>query len=85
MVNELKKYDQFRNNWSLNSMYMTSLYFLLPPFYPPLFFTTIHQYVLEVNTIPGMTKTSFIPAQCVATEISMKDLITILIENATIK
>lgn len=38
-------------------------------------------YVLEINTIPGMTKTSFIPAQASACGYSMKELITILIES----
>jgi D-alanine-D-alanine ligase len=38
-------------------------------------------YVLEVNTIPGMTKTSFIPAQSQACGYSMKELITILINQ----
>lgn len=37
-------------------------------------------YVLEINTIPGMTKTSFIPAQAEACGYSMKELVTILIE-----
>lgn len=39
-------------------------------------------YVLEINTIPGMTKTSFIPAEASACGYSMKELITILIESA---
>lgn len=39
-------------------------------------------YVLEINTIPGMTKTSFIPAQAQACGYSMKELITLLIESA---
>ncbi len=38
-------------------------------------------YVLEINTIPGMTKTSFIPAEASACGYSMKELITILIES----
>jgi D-alanine-D-alanine ligase len=38
-------------------------------------------YVLEVNTMPGMTKTSFIPAQAKACGYDMKELITILIES----
>lgn len=38
-------------------------------------------YVLEVNTIPGMTKTSFIPAQAKACGYDMKDLLTILIDS----
>jgi D-alanine-D-alanine ligase len=40
-------------------------------------------YVLETNTLPGMTKTSFIPAQAKAYGLKMKELITILIESAT--
>ena len=39
-------------------------------------------YVLEINTIPGMTKTSFIPAEAKVCGYSMKDLITILINSA---
>jgi D-alanine-D-alanine ligase len=39
-------------------------------------------YVLEINTIPGMTKTSFIPAEAKACGYSMKDLTTLLIESA---
>ena len=39
-------------------------------------------YVLEINTIPGMTKTSFIPAQAQVCGYSMKELIMILIESA---
>lgn len=39
-------------------------------------------YVLEINTIPGMTKTSFIPAEAKACGYEMKDLITILINSA---
>lgn len=38
-------------------------------------------YVLEVNTIPGMTKTSFIPAEAKACGYDMKDLITLLIDS----
>lgn len=38
-------------------------------------------YVLEVNTSPGMTKTSFIPAQAQVCGYSMKELITILIDS----
>jgi D-alanine-D-alanine ligase len=38
-------------------------------------------YVLEINTIPGMTKTSFIPAEAKACGCSMRELITILIES----
>jgi len=39
-------------------------------------------YVLEINTIPGMTKTSFIPAEAKACGYSMKEIITILIKSA---
>lgn len=39
-------------------------------------------YVLETNTMPGMTKTSFIPAQAQASGYSMKELVTILINSA---
>lgn len=39
-------------------------------------------YVLETNTLPGMTKTSFIPAQAKAFGLSMKDFITTLIKSA---
>jgi D-alanine-D-alanine ligase len=39
-------------------------------------------YVLEINTVPGMTKTSFIPAQAKFCGYSMKELITILIDSA---
>lgn len=42
-------------------------------------------YVLEINTIPGMTKTSFIPAQAKASGYSMKELLTILITSALIR
>jgi len=38
-------------------------------------------YVLEINTIPGMTKTSFIPAEAKACGYSMKEIITILIKS----
>lgn len=38
-------------------------------------------YVLEINTVPGMTKTSFIPAQAKVCGYSMKELITLLIES----
>ena len=38
-------------------------------------------FVLEINTIPGMTKTSFIPAQAAACGYTMKELITLLIES----
>jgi len=39
-------------------------------------------YVLETNTLPGMTQTSFVPAQAKAYGLSMKDLITTMIESA---
>jgi len=39
-------------------------------------------YVLEVNTVPGMTKTSFMPQQAKACGYDMKDLITLLINSA---
>ena len=39
-------------------------------------------YVLETNTLPGMTKTSFIPAQAKAFGLSMTELITTLIKSA---
>ena len=39
-------------------------------------------YVLETNTLPGMTNTSFVPAQAKAFGLSMKDLITTLIKSA---
>lgn len=39
-------------------------------------------YVLETNTLPGMTQTSFIPAQAKAHGICMKELITHLILSA---
>ena len=40
-------------------------------------------FVLEINTIPGMTKTSFIPAQAAACGYSMKELITLLIASVS--
>lgn len=39
-------------------------------------------YVLEINTIPGMTKTSFIPAEAKVCGYSMKELINIMVESA---
>lgn len=39
-------------------------------------------YVLETNTLPGMTKTSFIPTQAKAFGLSMTELITLLIKSA---
>lgn len=38
-------------------------------------------YFLEVNTVPGMTVTSFIPQQIVAMGLELKDLITEIVEN----
>jgi D-alanine-D-alanine ligase len=39
-------------------------------------------YVLETNTMPGMTNTSFIPAQAKAMGITMKKLVTRLLQSA---
>ncbi len=39
-------------------------------------------YVLETNTLPGMTKNSFIPQQALVYGLPMKDLITILLNSA---
>lgn len=39
-------------------------------------------YVLEINTMPGMTKTSFIPAQAEASGYSVRELISLLIHSA---
>ena len=39
-------------------------------------------YVLEINTVPGMTKTSFIPQQAMACGYDMKELVTTLINSA---
>ena len=36
-------------------------------------------YVLETNTLPGMTKTSFIPEQAKASGINIKKLIDVLL------
>lgn len=38
-------------------------------------------YLLEVNTTPGMTKTSFIPQQVAAAGLSITDVLTEIIEN----
>lgn len=38
-------------------------------------------YMLEINTTPGMTLTSFVPQQAKAAGIEMKDLLTDIIEN----
>ena len=37
--------------------------------------------MLEVNTTPGMTATSFIPQQVAAAGLQMKDVLTEIIEN----
>lgn len=37
--------------------------------------------LLEVNTVPGMTKTSFIPAQAVASGLTLSELLDTLVEN----
>lgn len=39
-------------------------------------------YFLEINTIPGMSKNSIVPKMAEAFDLSMKDLLTILIQNA---
>ena len=39
-------------------------------------------YVLEINTIPGMTQTSLLPQQARVAGISFPELITMIIENA---
>lgn len=41
-------------------------------------------YVLETNTLPGMTKTSFVPAQAEAHGLSIKGLVSILIRSARV-
>lgn len=38
-------------------------------------------YLLEVNTTPGMTETSFIPQQVKAMGIDIKEVMTDIIEN----
>jgi len=38
-------------------------------------------YMLEVNTTPGMTPTSFIPQQVRAAGLEMKDVLTDIVEN----
>ena len=38
-------------------------------------------YMLEVNTTPGMTATSFIPQQVKAAGMEMKDVLTEIVEN----
>lgn len=42
-------------------------------------------YLLEVNTTPGMTKTSFIPQQINATDLNIKDVFTDIIEDSIIR
>ena len=37
--------------------------------------------MLEVNTTPGMTQTSFIPQQAAADGLSMTDILTEIVEN----
>jgi D-alanine-D-alanine ligase len=37
--------------------------------------------MLEINTTPGMTATSFIPQQVRAAGLEMKDVLTDIIEN----
>lgn len=39
-------------------------------------------YLLEVNTTPGMTQTSFIPQQAKAMGVSMRDILTEIIEDS---
>ena len=38
-------------------------------------------YLLEVNTVPGMTQTSFIPQQVAAAGLNITDVLTEIIEN----
>ena len=38
-------------------------------------------FMLEVNTTPGMTPTSFIPQQVRAAGLEMKDVLTDIVEN----
>jgi len=38
-------------------------------------------YFLEVNTTPGMTATSFIPQQINAMGLTLKDIITLIIDD----
>ena len=38
--------------------------------------------LLEINTIPGMTETSFIPQQIRAAGMTVKDVLTEIIENS---
>jgi len=40
--------------------------------------------LLEVNTTPGMTTTSFIPQQVAAAKLDIKDVMTEIIENELI-
>ena len=39
-------------------------------------------YMLEINTTPGMTATSFIPQQIRAAELKISDVMTDIIENS---
>ena len=41
-------------------------------------------YLLEINTLPGLTPTSFVPEQAAALGISYADLVAYLLEHATI-
>lgn len=41
--------------------------------------------MLEVNTTPGMTATSFVPQQIRAAGLDIKDVMTEIIENALLK
>ncbi len=38
-------------------------------------------YLLEVNTVPGMTQTSFIPQQIAAAGLNITEVLTEIIEN----
>lgn len=42
-------------------------------------------YLLEINTTPGMTETSFIPQQVKAAGMEMKDVLTEIIENEILR
>ena len=39
-------------------------------------------YMLEINTTPGMTATSFIPQQIRAAQLNISDVMTEIIENS---
>ena len=41
-------------------------------------------YVIEINTIPGMSKESIIPQQIKAADIKMSEVITMSLSNANI-